>query len=282
MSGRELPASILSRLLPECTGPSSPPRLLVVAAHPDDETLGASWLLRNVADTWVLHLTDGAPRDASLRSPSAPRTRESYACLREKEAVAALGRAGLPRERLLSFGVVDQEAVLALAALSLRLTALIEKLRPTALVIHSYEGGHPDHDAAAFVAHAAEALTASRGGASPRLLEMTSYHRRGGGLVTGEFLPDTRGGPVTTVELSAEDLALKREMLGCYASQAQVLAVFKVDRERYRLAPRYDFSLPPHPGTPHYESLGWAMTGARWRELARAAREELGLPGALS
>lgn len=282
MSSRGPSEAVLSRLLPEGTCPSSPPGLLIVAAHSDDETLGASWLLRHVAETWVLHLTDGAPRDAALRSSAAPRTREGYARLREEEAVAALARAGLPRGRLLSLGVVDQEAVLALAPLSRRLTALIAELRPAALVTHPYEGGHPDHDAAAFVAHAAAALMASMGGASPRLLEMTSYHRRDGVFVTGEFLPHTRGGPISTVELSAEELAIKREMLECYASQAQVLAAFRMDRERYRLAPRYDFSLPPHPGPPNYEALGWAMTGARWRELARAACEELGLLGGLS
>ncbi len=282
MNSRGPAEAVLSRLLPECTGLSSPPRLLIVAAHPDDETLGASWLLRHVAETWVLHLTDGAPRDAALRSSAAPCTREGYARLREEEAAAALGRAGVPRERLLSFGAIDQEAVLELAPLSRRLTALLAELRPAALVVHPYEGGHPDHDAAAFVAHAAAALRAAAGRASPRLLEMTSYHRRDGGLVTGEFLPDTRGGPITLVELDAEDLAIKREMLGCYASQAQVFAAFRVDRECYRLAPRYDFSLPPYPGTSHYEALGWAMTGARWRELARAACEELGLPGGWS
>jgi hypothetical protein len=35
-----------------------------------------------------------------------------------------------------------------------------------------------------------------------------------------------------------------------------------------RPAPLYDFTKPPHAGKLWYESLGWSMTGRRWRELA--------------
>jgi hypothetical protein len=80
------------------------------------------------------------------------------------------------------------------------------------------------------------------------------------------------------VELSAEDRAAKREMLACFATQSRVLEAFRVDRERYRPAPRYDFTLPPHAGALHYEALGWVMTGMHWRELAQRALEHLELP----
>src|SRR5262245_42709457 len=38
-------------------------RLAVLAAHPDDETIGASRLLRRLSQPLVIYLTDGAPRD---------------------------------------------------------------------------------------------------------------------------------------------------------------------------------------------------------------------------
>ena len=63
---------------------------VLVAAHPDDEMLGASWLLSRLPDCHIVHVTDGAPRDPALRAPQTPGSREAYARLREKESFAAL------------------------------------------------------------------------------------------------------------------------------------------------------------------------------------------------
>ena len=66
-------------------------------------------------------------------------------------------------------------------------------------------------------------------------------------------------------------------MLACHASQAQTLAQFDVEVERYRQAPGYDFTSSPHPGRLWYEQFDWGMTGAQWRTLAGQALVELGL-----
>ncbi len=104
-------------------------------------------------------------------------------------------------------------------------------------VVHPYEGGHPDHDAAAFAVHAAVRCL---GCAAPALVEMTSYHRRDNALRVGEFLPY----PLPVAERRV-DASEKRAMLGCFPSQAEVLAAFGVEVERFRSAPAYDFRAPP-------------------------------------
>ncbi|WP_375770431.1 PIG-L family deacetylase [Archangium gephyra] len=243
--------------------------VLFVAAHPNDEVLGASWLMRRSPGCHVVHVTDGAPRDPSLRPEGAPPAREAYARIREEEAFAALGLAGVPRDNLFSLGAVDLEAAQDLATLTGCLVALIKALRPALLVVHPYEGRHPDQDSAAFISHAAVALLARAGRTPPVLLEMAS-----------EFLPAPDGRPVATVAFTEAECATKRRMLACYASQGRELQSFPVGCERYRAAPRYDFTRPPHEGALEYEASGWRMTGARWRELARAALETLRLPEA--
>jgi LmbE family N-acetylglucosaminyl deacetylase len=268
-------ADVLAPLLPPHALRGS---ALIVAAHPDDEVLGASWLLCRSPGCHVVHVTDGAPRDASLRSPDAPASREAYARLREQEALAALRLAGLPADRLLSLGAVDQEASRELVTLTECLVALLKALRPALLVVHPYEGGHPDHDAAAFVSHAAVALMSRAGRTPPALLEMTSYHRGRESLVAGDFLPAPDGRPVATVALTEAERVAKQRMLACHASQARVLESFPVGHERYRAAPGYDFTRPPHEGALQDEASGGRMTGARWRELARHALEQLKLP----
>jgi len=62
-------------------------------------------------------------------------------------------------------------------------------------------------------------------------------------------------------------------MFAEYRSQHQVLESFEINRERFRLAPAYDFQKPPHEGKLWYECLGWDMTGERWRTLAAARAE---------
>lgn len=64
----------------------------------------------------------------------------------------------------------------ALVPLARALAADLDALRPRRLVTHAYEGGHPDHDAAAFVARAALDLLRRSGRPAPRLLEMALYH----------------------------------------------------------------------------------------------------------
>jgi LmbE family N-acetylglucosaminyl deacetylase len=254
-------------------------RAVLVAGHPDDETLGASLLLARLPSTVVVHLTDGAPADARLRSPSAPASRAAYADLRRRECLAALAIAGLGADRVLSLGAEDQQAAFALPALTRRLERLLARVRPAVVVTHAYEGGHPDHDAAALATQLAARRLAGARPAAPTRLEMTSYHGLGGRFVTGAFLP----GPATgdgaaddaPVVLSAADLDRKRRMLACYASQRQVIETFALEREAVRLAPTYDFTAPPHPGALRYEQLGWPLTGDRWRALAAEATAAL-------
>jgi hypothetical protein len=97
--------------------------------------------------------------------------------------------------------------------------------------------------------------------------------------VTGEFLSrdwgQGSGKEEITLQLSPEERDRKEQMLSAYVSQQVVLSRFSVGPERLRPAPTYDFTNPPHPGTLWYESLGWPMTGERWREIAAAVLADL-------
>ncbi len=248
--------------------------LAVVAAHPDDETVGAASLLLRASRATVVHVTDGAPRDLRLRSPRAPPARAASARLRREEARTALAEAGLGERDLIGLGATDQEALRDLARLGRELVSVILSLRPALVVTHAVEGGHPDHDATAVAVRAACALAARAGGPAPRLVEMTSYHLRDGQLETGVFLPSA--GREIEVALSPVERARKRRMLAAYASQREVLAPFGYDVERFRRAPPLHLEQRPHSGPLHYEALGWETFDA-FRSLARDALSVLGL-----
>ena len=252
------------------------PRTLIIVAHPDDEVIGAGARLPLIRDVTIAHVTDGAPRDMRDARAHGFTEREAYAAARREELRAAVALAGIAPERLEPLNVVDQEASLALISLARQIALMVRALRPAFILTHPYEGGHPDHDATAFAVHAARGLLAREGHDAPPVIEMPFYHAGATGMTIGEFLP-AAGHPIATILLSPPERDLKCRMRDCFVTQRRILEPFPMDPERFRWAPRYRFTAPPHAGALLYERFHWGMTGARWRALAREALDALGL-----
>jgi LmbE family N-acetylglucosaminyl deacetylase len=236
---------------------------MVVAAHPDDETIGLGGSLARLSSPVIVHATDGSPPDPADARAAGFSTRDEYARARRDELLCALALAGISADRTRELGIPDQGAALRMGEIAARLRELFDEHRPALVFTHAYEGGHPDHDATAFAVHAACRMAAD----PPSIVEFTSYHDRGGAMESGRFLPG--GTEAVEVPLDAAARRLKRAMFDCFATQRRVLGNFSIDVERFRKAPEYDFTLPPHAGTLYYERFEWGMTGERFRALAR-------------
>jgi len=248
-------------------------RIVVVAAHPDDETIGLGAQLQRLDDALLVHVTDGAPCDGHDAAAYGFATLADYAAARRRELAAALTAGGADHLRTLCLGIDDQEAMHHLASLTRHLRELFLQERPQAVVTHAYEGGHPDHDAAAFAVHAVCRLMAE----PPAILEMALYYRREGRLVSGEFLPSAAEDCGVPIELDEEEIRRKQRMIDSFTTQRWLLTQLDSAVERLRIAPGYDFRTAPHPGELHYETLGWGITGVDWRRRAAAALAELRL-----
>lgn len=239
-------------------------KTVLVAAHPDDEVIGAGGLLPQLGNVTIVHVTDGAPRDLRDASANGFRTPEEYAAARRRELLAALSLAGVGPGQTRRLGLVDQEASLDLAGLARRLAEVLAACGAEAVLTHPYEGGHPDHDATAFAVHQACAQLAR----PPELFEFTSYHESGGRMVAGEFLGGSGG--VSELLLDDASRARKRRMLDCFRTQRETLRPFGIEVERFRRAPRYDFTQPPAPAV-YYDRFPWGMRSSAWLERAREA-----------
>ena len=249
-------------------------RAAIVAAHPDDETLGAGGILPRLREPIFIHVTDGAPRDMRDAAANGFGSREEYGQARRREFLEAMRAGGVRPAETVSLGYADQEASLHMAELTRDLLRLLRHTRPRLVLVHPYEGGHPDHDAAAFAVHAAWGLLPPA--LRPRIVEYTSYHNCGGAIETGTFLP----APVPEIRMPLGGAARERKerMLACFKTQQPVLQYFGTGGERFRAAPAYDFTAPPHSGRLFYEQFSWGMKEGEWTAQAEAARRALGWP----
>ena len=137
---------------------------------------------------------------------------------------------------------------------------------------------HTDHDATAFAVHMACGILRREGVASPIILELTSYHQRNGKRVRSSFLP-RKGVPEASLELNPDSQLLKARMFEAFVSQRDCLREFPLTSERFRVAPRYDFTLPPHEGTLDYERFCATICGEEWRVRASRALDLLRAKG---
>lgn len=121
------------------------PALTLVAAHPDDETLGlgatAARLAERGVPVQVVAVTDG-----EAAYPSDSRGREALAQTRRDELVAAAAFMGMRRPIFL--GIPDGEVADNEERLEIELAAVLAEMAPGAWCAATWRGdGHPDHEA---------------------------------------------------------------------------------------------------------------------------------------
>ncbi|KPG88511.1 bifunctional PIG-L family deacetylase/class I SAM-dependent methyltransferase [Frigoribacterium sp. RIT-PI-h] len=194
--------------------PSAVSRLVVLAAHPDDETLGAGGLIADAAargvPVTVVVVTDGA-----ASHPGSTTSAEDLVATRAEEARVAVHLLG-PDVELVQWSIADGAVREARAEITERLRPLLPG--PDGLLVAPWRGdGHRDHRvlgeiAAELVAEADQAGTA--------LLEYPIWLWPWGS-------PDHPDVPWPSLRLSSLDAvadAAKRSALAAYVSQRRPLS----------------------------------------------------------
>ncbi len=230
-------------------------KTLIVVAHPDDEVIAFGALMQRMRDAVVVFATDGAPRDDYFWKDYG--SREAYARVRRQEADKALSIVGARPVFLDDFGagdLVDQELFRNLPLALAGLKKVVEDEQPDALLTLAYEGGHPDHDSACFIASICAQSQ------NLPIWEAPLYYRddKGEG-VAQQFIRPTGREIVTQIEGVA--LAKKIEMFHTYVSQKLVLDGFRPELEQFRPLAGYDFTRRPAPWKLNYEVWQWKMSG---------------------
>jgi LmbE family N-acetylglucosaminyl deacetylase len=247
--------------------------VMMVVAHPDDETLAAGIALTEARHITLVHTTDGAESLYKAKCKGFS-TRSAYAEARREELRHALCRIA-DKTQFVFLGFRDRRAAFHIAEIAAALLALLGQHKPDIVVTHAFEGGHPDHDATAMATHLAVRTLAS----PPLLLESPGYNRATGTFVFGQFIPQD-GIDLIVLPLSPGQQSNKRKMLAAFSSQDDVVPFYPLDAELFRPAPRYDFDVKPHLGLLNYEDRCLPMTWQVWRLMSRRAQQafEHGVP----
>lgn len=230
-------------------------RHVFVFAHPDDEAISCAAALCCTPDALLVYLTTGTYGEERLA--------------RLAERRAALHAAGW-HAQVLDAGELDaRQAYRHVRPLLAVVSAALAGAE--AVWTHPYEGGHLDHDTAAWLVQTA---CARAPWPAPTRLEFASYHATdpAKGQSFGTFWPDPDR-PATTVRLDPARWQRKRAACAAYASQTRILAKFlHPEREEYRGAPHYDFADPAPPPRARWDAKKHQPPTAEWRRAVAEAR----------
>ncbi|KQN42421.1 PIG-L family deacetylase [Frigoribacterium sp. Leaf44] len=194
--------------------PTSVSRLVVLAAHPDDETLGAGGLIAHAAahgiPVTVVVVTDGA-----ASHPGSTTSAEALVATRAEEARVAVGLLA-PDVELVQWSIPDGTVREARAEITERLRPLLPG--PGGLLVAPWRGdGHRDHRV---LGEIAAELVAEADQAGTTLLEYPIWMWHWGS-------PDHPDVPWASLRLSSLDAvadAAKRSALAAYVSQRRPLS----------------------------------------------------------
>lgn len=228
-------------------------RPLIFVAHPDDETLACGGLLQRLPASLVVFATDGAPVGYGLERKYG--SMKDFAELRIQEASRALGHIPCSEHKWLTrrdgSHFNDGHLFEELPEAATCLHTIAKSFSPDAILSHTYEGGHLDHEACSFLAmHVGMVL-------SLRRFEFPMYWIDAQGKVVLQRFRDRgavveAGGAegalddVMEWQLSEAEIQCKKRMMAEYRTQSGTVSTFTPDTERMRPAATTSdsFSIP--------------------------------------
>jgi LmbE family N-acetylglucosaminyl deacetylase len=209
-------------------------RLLILAPHPDDESLATGGLIQRAvqagAKVRVLFGTDGdnnpwPQRFLERKLQITPRDRARWGRRRRKEALAALGLLGLQRDSVRFLGLPDQGITNLLMraeeGILFTLWAELREWEPTLFAMPSATDAHPDHSALFVLLH----LAMMRLERPPRTLRFIIHaprrHSERGKLTLRLTQPEIERKRAAILAHESQ-MALSRKRFAGYATQNEV------------------------------------------------------------
>ena len=224
-------------------------KILVLAAHPDDELVGCGINIKNnIAmhnEVLVLFLTNGCiPIDdlwfwqkQEYEKGVAKRLKEA------QEAANILGH----EIRIANKARPARKLWQELCAVYQEMQQIISEYKPTQVWVCAYEGGNPDHDALNAIGYKLHTKGID-------VQEFAEYNYKNSKNNYNTFIEFAE--KATIIKLTKEESKAKKELYSKYASERGNLDL-GIKQESYRPIQKHDYTNPPHIGKLWYERFRW-------------------------
>jgi LmbE family N-acetylglucosaminyl deacetylase len=230
---------------------ASSAKYLFLFGHPDDDVF--------ISGTMKILLDSGAEIHCAWATSG---DYFGLGKIREKQLADAMKVLGIPGEHIHLLRFPDLGLVSRLDEAADAFASLLGEVKPDVIFATAFEGGHPDHDCANFMAYESSA----RAGISPLMFEFPLYNGSGpfhywwwriNGFPNG-------GPPVLHNPLTDEAILCKHRAMKVYAVTewlymiparlASPSAALRTRGEPFRACPAdRDHAIRPHPGKLNYE-----------------------------
>lgn len=246
---------------------SAGPRILILAAHPDDEVVGfcttAARAQQAGAEIYVYFATDGCIAARTLW-PWQRKYHTQYVAKRRHEAETV---ANFLSYKIVGWGQRPARYLWReLSVVYEEICEIVKNLQINQIWLPAYEGGNADHDGLNAIGkifksrsqiseHLPKSDTFPKTFPMPVVLEFAEYNWHGQ-KARAQTFPYPNGSEYTLI-LTPDESAHKTKALQLYASEQQNLNYVGKQQECFRPLADYNYTAPPHEGTLWYAKYQW-------------------------
>ena len=216
--------------------------ILLIAAHPDDELVGAAFIIKKILlkkNLIIFFPTNGVLSKEEMWFWDKRKYQEKKK-IRNKEMKESLQYLGV--KKFFRQNIPTRKLKENIGKTFNKINLLIKNWKIDTVFCPAYEGGHQDHDVSNFIC--------SRLRNNYKVFEYAEYNFSKGKINCNEFVKPTND--EVTIKLSEKEKREKMKLLEIYNSEKGNLDYVKLDKECYRKLYDYDYSKPPHPGKLFY------------------------------
>ena len=221
--------------------------ILFIATHPDDELVGAAFIIKRVLlkkNLIIFFPTNGVLSKEEMWFWD-KRKYEEKKNLRNEEMKKSLRYLGV--KKFFKQDIPTRKLKENIKKTFKKINILIKNYKIDTIFCPAYEGGHQDHDISNFIC--------SRLRNNSKIYEYAEYNFSKGKINCNEFIKSTKN--EVTIKLSEKEKSEKIRLLEIYNSEKGNLDYLKLDKECYRKLYDYDYSKSPHPGTLFYRRFSF-------------------------
>jgi len=221
--------------------------ILFIAPHPDDELVGATFIIKKILlkkNLIIFFPTNGVLSKEEMWFWEKKKYKKKKK-LRNEEMKKSLQLLGV--KKFFMQDIPTRELKENIEKTFRKINFLVKNHKIDTIFCPAYEGGHQDHDVSNFIC--------SRLQNSSKVYEYPEYNFSKGQINCNEFIKPTKN--QVTLKLSVNEKKEKIKLLEIYNSEKENLDYLHLEKECYRELYHYDYSQPPHIGKLFYRRFSF-------------------------